>query len=246
MRPRIVVGARSRRQSLVVLGIAAAVVVITPFAYSLARTASSHPAADAAERIMKLEVEMGRLARELRDERSRNQALAQELVDLSRGREIDRQAYAEVQKSIAEGQQEVTSLREQLAFYRGVVSPQALQSGLHVNELRISRGTARDTYRYDLVLVQAARQETRANGRAELRFIGQDRSVQRSLSLSELALKDGEPLKFSFRHFQEFGGEFKLPANFAPKRVVVTLRPEDGRSPHVEEEFDWGSVHHDS
>src|SRR5439155_156196 len=103
-------------------------------------------------------------------------------------------------------------------------------------------GSQPGAYHFDLVLVQAARQEHRAKGRAELRFIGRDTVAQRSLSLPDLAQGTSD-LTYSFRHFQELGGEFRLPAGFRPARAVVTLMPEGGGNPHVEEEFDWAKIY---
>ncbi len=92
------------------------------------------------------------------------------------------------------------------------------------------------------MLVQAARQEGRASGRAELRFIGHDQSAKRSMTLSELGPEKHDPLLFSFRRFQEFSGEFRLPAGFTPQKAVVTLMFNSGHDPQVEEEFEWGKI----
>jgi hypothetical protein len=242
-RPRVVVGGsgqRTRTPVLVALTAMAAVLAI-PLVYGLAGRAWVRETPDLSARAEDASAGQYRLARQLREVQALNEQLHQQVADLDRGRDIDRQAYAEVQKSLGSEQQEVASLREQLAFYRGVVSPQALQSGLHVNELRISAGTDPGSYHFDLVLVQAARQERHASGRAELRFIGHDAAAPRSVALAELAQGKSD-LAFSFRHFQELGGEFRLPRGFKPQRVVVTLMTDGGDSPHVEEEFEWGKI----
>jgi hypothetical protein len=243
MKPNIVIGSQRRwQQSLTMVLGAMAIVLAIPVVYGLARNASFAVGTRAGDKLEKLEAEHDQLMRQLRDERLQGEQWRQEVADLKHGREIDRQAYVSVQKSVVEQQQEVTSLREQLAFYRGVVSPQALQSGLHVNELAISRGSLPGTYRYDLVLVQAARQKRRASGRVEIRFIGRDQTAQRSFALSDLVAEKAGPIAYSFRHFQEFGGNFQLPDGFRPMRVIVTLMPDSGQSPHVEEEFEWRKI----
>jgi hypothetical protein len=238
MAPTIVVQQRTRAP-LVVAGAAALLVLAMPVLYGLAQNASLGDSRRLAREATEARTEVARLARQVRDLDGDNQDLRQELVDLQKGREIDRQAYGEVQNALSEEQHQVANLREQLAFYRGVMSPQALESGLHVNELRISRLGA-DRFRYDLVLVQAARQERRANGRAELRLIGRDRVAQRSIGLSELG--GPEALPFSFRRFQEFSGEFQLPAGLTPQRVVISLRSDRGDTPQVEQEFEWSRI----
>jgi hypothetical protein len=241
-KPNIIVAGNRRVRTPLIVALATMVaVVLVPLLYGFARSASSRessaaPAAD------QMSADRDRIARQLREAQARNEQLQQDVADLQRGRDIDRQAAQEVQKSLASEQQEIASLREQLAFYRGVVSPQALQSGLHVNELRVVPGSQAGSYHFDLVLVQAARQEHRAKGRAELRLIGRDATAQRSLGLADLAQGSAD-LAYSFRHFAELGGEFRLPLGFRPSRVVVTLMPDGGDSPHVEEEFDWAKVY---
>jgi hypothetical protein len=242
-KPHIVVAGKRRvRTTLLVAGGAMLTVVAVPMLYGFARGAVVQDAGAGSAQLAAISADRDRVARELREALARNDQLQQDVADLQRGRDIDRQACLDVQQSLAGGHQEVASLREQLAFYRGVVSPQALQSGLHVNELRISAGAQPGSYHFDLVLVQAARQEHRAKGRAELRFIGRDATAQRSLGFADLAL--GSPsLGYSFRHFQELGGDFRFPAGFRPTHAVVTLQPDSGASPHVEEEFDWAKVY---
>src|ERR1043166_1476454 len=129
-KPNIVIAGKRRvRTPLLIAGGAMLAVVAMPMLYGLARGAAAHDADAGPSQIIR--ADRDRIARDLREAMSRNEQLQQEVADLQRGRDIDRQAGVDVQKSLAAEQQEVASLREQLAFYRGVVSPQALQSGLH-------------------------------------------------------------------------------------------------------------------
>ncbi len=61
------------------------------------------------------------LARQVRELQAQNDQLRQDVADLQRAREIDRQACGVVQKSLAAEQQERAGLREQLAFCQGLV-----------------------------------------------------------------------------------------------------------------------------
>ncbi|HZP12319.1 MAG TPA: DUF6776 family protein [Nevskiaceae bacterium] len=242
-KPNIVIAGKRRARTPLLIALGAMLVVLAvPMLYGFAHSAAMQDSQAMSSQIERANADRDRIARQLREALSRNDQLQQDVTDLQHGRDIDRQACLDVQKSMSGEQQEVASLREQLAFYRGVVSPQALQSGLHVNELRISAGAQPGSYHFDLVLVQAARQEHRAKGRAELRVIGRDATAQRSLGLADLAQGGGD-LGYSFRHFQELGGEFRLPAGFHPSRAIVTLMPDGGDSPHVEEEFDWTRIY---
>ena len=48
-------------------------------------------------------------------------------------------------------------------------------------------------------------------------------------------------LVFSFKYFEEFGGEFRVPDGFRPTRAVVAVLP-DGGAPKLENEFDWAKI----
>jgi hypothetical protein len=243
VKPKIVVQGQPRRfKSLPVLLAAMGIAVAAPVLYGLAHNASLGALFGTRSHDVQAQSEREQSAAQLRELKTQNEQLKQEVADLSRGREIDRAACGSVQKSLSTEQQEAASLREQLAFYRGVVSPEALRSGLRVNDLKVLPGSSPGAWRYELILVQSARQERRASGRAEMRFIGRDNAAQRSITLAELVPEAERRLLFSFRHFQEFDGEFRLPAGFAPQRAVVTLLPDGGDAQRIEEEFDWNKI----
>jgi cell division protein FtsB len=243
VKPRIVIqGQRRRSRSLPIVLAVMALAIAAPGIYGLARNAALHDFLRSRSDVAEVESERNELAKQLREIKAQLPQLRQEVTDLTRGRDIDRQACGDVQKTLAAEQQEAATLREQLAFYRGVVSPQTARAGLRVHDLRMLPGSAPGNYRYDLVLMQWARQERGVSGRVDLRFIGRDGGAQRSLNLDELTAEGNRGLLFSFRHFQEFTGEFKFPAGFAPQRAVVTLTTDSGSVPRVEQEFEWAQV----
>ena len=60
--------------------------------------------------------------------------------------------------------------------------------------------------------------------------------------LSELVLSGERNLVFSFKYFEEFGGEFRLPDGFRPTRAIVAVLPDGGAVPKVEDEFEWAKI----
>lgn len=181
------------------------------------------------------------LSVELRAARAEIESLKQQAAYLARGQQIDRQACDDVRASLSRLEKETGQLREQLSFYRGIVSPQTARAGLRVHEFKVAPGSTAGVLRYDLVLIQSMRHDRRVTGRAEVRLLGHQESQSRSYKLAELAAGDVPPLVFSFRYFQEFSGEFRLPQGFAPQRVSVSVIP-DGDLPRVEDELDWSRV----
>jgi hypothetical protein len=60
------------------------------------------------------------------------------------------------------------------------------------------------------------------------------------LALDEVSDPAVQQLKFRFRYFQDLAGTIKLPGEFAPDRVELTVRPEGkGKQVPVVQSFDW-------
>jgi hypothetical protein len=63
-----------------------------------------------------------------------------------------------------------------------------------------------------------------------------------TVRLRDAILGDRRNLVFSFKYFQEFSGEFRLPDNFKPVRVTVSVIPDGANQPRVEDVFDWSKI----
>ena len=182
------------------------------------------------------------LTGKLRESRAEIESLKDQTVYLQRSQEIDQQACATVKTSLAKLQEEVADLHEQVAFYRGIVSPDASRAGVRVYEFKIYPTATASVYRYDLVLIQSVRHDRRIAGRVEITLQGMAGGQAQVRRLSELILSGERNLVFSFKYFEEFGGEFRLPDGFRPTRAVVAVLPDGGAVPKIEDEFDWSKI----
>lgn len=182
------------------------------------------------------------LTGKLRESHTQIEALKDQIVYLQRSQEIDQQACATVKASLAGLQEEVADLHEQVAFYRGIVSPDASRAGVRVYELKVYPTPSSGVFRFDLVLIQSVRHDRRVAGRVEITLQGISRGQTQVHRLSELMLDGQKNLLFSFKYFEEFGGEFRLPDGFRPTRAIVAVLPEGGRAPRVEDEFEWSKI----
>lgn len=181
------------------------------------------------------------LARELRSARADNVDLRQQLVYAQRSTEIDGAACTEVKASLSELQAEAADLREQVAFYRGIVSPDETRAGVRVLDLKMTQQADKLRWRYDLVLIQSVRHDKRVAGSTRLRLIGSRDGKEVTLDVETLLAAGAKLPQFAFKYFQEFTGEFALPPGFRPIRASVTLVI-DGEEAAVENEFDWSKI----
>lgn len=199
---------------------------------------------DAGSEIEQLREERRRLVRELRAARDELQELRGRNTFEARSCEIDAQACEALRGSVAGLEAEAAELREQLAFYRNIVSAEQTRAGVRVLRLALRPGGGEGLWRYDLVLVQPMRRDRVATGSWDLKLEGLSGSALQTLALGQLQAAAAPDTRFSFRAFQEFSGELKLPSGFLPSRLTVTLQVQDGKAApdEVSESFDWSRV----
>lgn len=184
------------------------------------------------------------LARRLRAARDDNGKLRDQLAYIKRSEQIDGDACKLVKQSMAGMQQENSSLREQLAFYRGIVSPKQSSEGLRVYDLKMTRHRGdknENEYDFELLLIQPMHHDQSVSGNPDIALNGLQDGKRRRLPLASVIFTGDKNLVFSFKYFQELDGSFRLPAGFRPIRVTVTLTPKDNQ-PKVEQSYDWSKI----
>lgn len=168
-----------------------------------------------------------------------NEKLKTELAAVELARNVEKQAYAEVEKSLADLQSQVLKHREELTFYRGIVSPEDGIGGLRVQGFQISQAGAERHYHLQLVLVQSMRQDAAASGVVTIAIEGVSNNAPVQLPLSQVGgdtRADGS-VDFKFRYFQEIEQDIVLPPDFEPRAVTVEVR--SGRLAPVKESYPW-------
>jgi cell division protein FtsB len=167
-------------------------------------------------------------------------ALKEQVALLETHREIDREAYREVEASLTELQAKIQEQRDAIAFYRGIVSPADGNKGLRVQDLKLTRGKNEREYNIRLVLVQALKHDRKVSGAVNLSIEGDLDGVEKTFSYAELLPEEGEAAwAFSFRYFQDFNRQVVLPDGFTPQRVKVEVLSKTRSISSIEESFAW-------
>lgn len=166
--------------------------------------------------------------------------LQEQLIVLQREREVDRAARAQVQKDLEARQSQLLALQEEVAFYKGIVSPVKGEEGIHVQSLKFTAGGTPGLYHYQLVLVQARTKELRISGDLDMQIHGVQQGKAVILDAAQIAPKGSAPLHFAFQYFQNLAGNVVFPNGFVPGSVTVTVH-ENGRDP-VQQNFTWQQV----
>lgn len=160
----------------------------------------------------------------------------QRLVTLSRSDQISRAANSELQSSLAERDEEIAALRADVAFYERLVGATAQRKGLNVHSIEFAP-TEAGTWNYRAILTQNLNRGAISQGQLRFSVEGVRAGKLATVSWDDLHQKPGSPGQdYSFRYFQELGGNVMLPKDFTPQRVRVSLR---GGAGGTDQTFDW-------
>jgi hypothetical protein len=168
-----------------------------------------------------------------------NEKLKADLAAADLARTVDKQSYAEVEKTLADLQAQVLKHREELTFYRGIVAPEDGIGGLRIQRFQISPGAADHQFRLQLVLVQSMRQDAAATGVVSIAVEGVRNNAPVQLPLSQIGgeTRSDGLVDFKFRYFQELQQDISLPPDFEPRAVTVEVR--SGKLQPVRESYPW-------
>ena len=189
-----------------------------------------------------LYVEREQLLAQLVEGDTINTQLRARVAVLERAEQIDRQAYGEVERSLKQVQDEMLELKEEVAFYRGIVSPAETASGLSVTRFNLFGIGEEGVYRFKLVLTQLRTNNRLVKGHVRIAFDGVLHGQQTQLSLKEVSGGTLDRLKLRFKYFQNIEGDIVLPAGFLPSRVIVEVVPVGKGWKPFKKSFDWSDI----
>jgi hypothetical protein len=178
--------------------------------------------------------EQERLAAQLERQRRDNEALREELARAQRSVQMSETAFQELDRALKASAAEIVKLREELNFYRNIISPLDKKAGLRIQNLHVRPTGAANTYRYKLVLIQALKHDKAVRGVASLEVTGLKDGEETALAVTDD--KDGA-IRVNFKYFQDIEGEFELPPGFKPQRIRVSIKPRGGEP--VEASYAW-------
>ena len=179
------------------------------------------------------------LAAQIDSLQEENEKLRAQVASAELARNVDDKAYSDVEKNLADLQAQVLKQREELTFYRGIVSPEDGIGGLRIQRFQVLNGGAEQHFRLRLVLVQSMRQDAVVSGGVSIQIEGVQDNRPLQLALADVGAKtrqDGQ-LQFQFRYFQNLEQDVVLPAGFEPRAVTVEVH--SPRQAPVRESYPW-------
>jgi len=165
-----------------------------------------------------------------------NKMLGEERAVLQRDMQIEKQGYSGIRDSLMELQTEVLELKEEVAFYRSIVSPNQSSKGLRIQSFRVKKIARERGYHYKLVLTQVMKNNRVTSGHIVMAVEGVQGNTPTSLFLDTISPGSKQQLPFRFKYFQNFEGDLVLPKGFVASRIRVTVQSSTAR---IEKYFDW-------
>lgn len=229
--------ARRSKSRFLLYSIGAALVVAAGYlSFELGRYQAGYSRLDERRQTATLEAQLAERG-ELIEELRRQEAILQTSL------EIDRTTYDQIEADLRRLQAQIQAQEEELAFYRGIVSPGDGVAGLRIQDLEILPEGVEQHHLLRLVLVQAIVQNKRVSGTVRVKVSGSLDDAVAEFDLEQLAV-DGElrEIAYGFRYFQSLEQGLVLPAGFEPDTVVVEIWPREPRGEPITRSFQWAAV----
>ena len=165
--------------------------------------------------------------------------LRAEKAVLERASQIEREAYGELDETLRQLQAEILELKEELAFYRGIVSPRDAARGLRLQNVKLEANGQPNGYRYKIILTQVLKNDRVAYGQVNFSVEGTLNGVSTNLDISRLTEKSVKELNYRFKYFQSLEGNIQLPKGFLPLRVRLEILPWGRREDEIVKSINW-------
>ena len=170
--------------------------------------------------------------------REGNSALRERVAILERAQQVEGKAYEDVDTHLGSLQDEVLALKEEVAFYRGIVSA-GKEKGLKIQTFVVDKETTPGAYRFQLVLTQHLKRVKMISSTVKLKITDEQNSRPTNLLLSDMSGERAKSLKFKFKFFQRIEGRFTLPDGFNPDRLQIQVVSKGKKPASVEKSFEW-------
>jgi hypothetical protein len=231
--------ATKRRLSAILVVIAGAAVLLAAALYlsfELGRYRAGYAILDAQR-------EIGALEKLVADRDATIESLRRQEAILETAEDIDRETYNQIEATLDELQAKIQAQEEELAFYRGIVSPGDGVAGLRIQDFEIVSTDSEQRHILRLILVQAIVHNQRVKGSVKVRLTGMLDAAPAEFDLAEL-VADGEAqeIGYDFRYFQSIEHALVLPVGFEPATVEVEIWPREPRGERIARSFEWAAV----
>ncbi|HUF72288.1 MAG TPA: DUF6776 family protein [Gammaproteobacteria bacterium] len=169
--------------------------------------------------------------------------LERQVAILETSRDIDQETYSSVEDNLGELQVLIQEQEEDLAFYRGIVSPGDGVAGLRIQNVEVVAGEGEASHMLRVLLVQAIVHNDRVTGSVRATLRGTLDGESAELGLDALGTESrATDIPYGFRYFQTLETGLSLPQGFAPAELEIQVWPGSPRGETIVQSFPWAEV----
>ncbi|MEM8499954.1 MAG: DUF6776 family protein [Pseudomonadota bacterium] len=162
------------------------------------------------------------------------------VAQLQMGANVDQQATNQVRENMADLRQEITELKSEISFYKGLMAPKDREKGVSIRSLDLLATASPRKYQFKMVLQQFANDHRLVMGNVNVSVVGKQAGRDLILSLSDLSENvAAKNIKYRFKYFQNIEGDVVLPVGFEPTRIDVAVRGSGKKPVYLEKKFAW-------
>jgi hypothetical protein len=168
--------------------------------------------------------------------------LMSENAHLASSSEIDATASKQVSEKLSQLNDEMLELKEELVFYRSLLSPEQMEPGLQILGIQMVKDGSSNAYNYKIVLTQRHNSSQFATGNVNVQVNGLQSGRETLLDLAEVTSSSDNKMSFRFKNFQSLEGKLVLPEDFQPKDVLVNVSPTTRGIKQIERSYEWNTI----
>lgn len=170
------------------------------------------------------------------DRQDRQRQVAQLEIDSN----VDQQATNKVRENMAELRKEISDLKSEISFYKGLMAPKDREKGVSIRSMDLLATTNPRKYQFKMVLQQFASEHRLVLGKVNVSVVGKRAGKDVTLSLSDVSEDiSSKNINYRFKYFQNIEGGILLPDGFEPSRIDVVIRGSGKKPVYVEQKFGW-------
>ena len=138
--------------------------------------------------------------------------------------EIEQATQSDLARSVKTLQDENASLKEDIAFFRSLMSSDHSDGALGIYHFKVERGALPGEYRYRLLLQQSGQQRDQEfHGSVQFVVNGVQGARKIILTIPDGKEPGGEGLNVSFKYYQRLEGSFQVAPQAVVKNVQVRV-----------------------
>ena len=165
------------------------------------------------------------------------QSLERELAASKLAADVQEQAAQELQQRLTKLLGEKVELENAVSFYRDLMEVGEKREGLRVASFTVLATNTPQIFQFSILVTQIAEKRKYVAGDIQLKVIGILQGGRKEVIFDAKNAVVGFPLKLRFKYFQDLVGQIRLPPDFIPERVSISVQQNGKKTTGAD--FEW-------